>query len=404
MVPSYWLETPKFSTTYPSLLPIKLPITSYEWEMNNFSLQNQEILGEKEEKGDGIQEEKPKCEWDFALSSVVSSSAVGTASDTLGVIEFDPSGSVLATGGIARKIRIYNSDKLLSHGNNFVARLDHANACDYYICTPAKLSSLKWKPGSGQRVIGSGDYDGVVMEYDLEKRMPIFERDEHGGRRIWSIDYSPWDPMVGASGSDDGTVQLWDTRSNGGDHTASIQPSSTRSSICCVEFDPFGGSMLAVGCADKKAYGYDVRNLQDPVMVLEGHSRTVTYVRFLDRASVATAGTDGCLMLWDTEDRSLIRTFRGHANSKRFVGLSVLKTGGLLCCGSESNEVFVYDRRWAEPVWVHGFDPGRNGSGPPNPGFVSGVCWRQMGENNCMLVAGGSDGVLQVFEGKRRLF
>lgn len=30
-------------------------------------------------------------------------------------------------------------------------------------------------------------------------------------RRIWSVDFSPSDPMKLASGSDDGTVKLWNT-------------------------------------------------------------------------------------------------------------------------------------------------------------------------------------------------
>ncbi|KAF2315632.1 hypothetical protein GH714_040146 [Hevea brasiliensis] len=90
------------------------------------------------------------------------------------------------------------------------------------------LSSLRWKPGSDSRVIASGDYDGVVMEYDLERRVPIFERDEHGGRRVWSVDYSHWDPVIGASGSDDGTMQMWDPRCEGGGCVATVQPGETR--------------------------------------------------------------------------------------------------------------------------------------------------------------------------------
>lgn len=268
------------------------------------------------------------------------------------------------------------------------------------MCTPAKLSSLKWKPGSEGRVIGSGDYDGVVMEYDLERRMPVFERDEHSGRRVWSMDYSHWDPIIGASGSDDGTMQMWDPRRDGGNCVATVQPSVSRSPVCCVEFNPFGGALIAVGCADRKAYAYDVRRMVDPVLVLDGHQKTVTYARFLDHHTVVTSGTDGCLMMWDTDDQRLIRTYKGHANRRRFVGLSVWRNGGLFGCGSESNQVFVYDKRWGEPIWVHGFEPvapsGCEG------GFVSSVCWRQQGEDECTLVAGGSNGVLQVFAGRRR--
>ncbi|KAJ4955573.1 hypothetical protein NE237_012356 [Protea cynaroides] len=361
-----------------------------------------------EEEEEEEEEEEPRCEWNFNLCTVVSSSNVGVpVSDTLGVIEFDPCGHLLATGGIARKIRIYCLDSLLPHGMDVqdTIFLDNTRSCEFYICTPAKLSSLRWKPYTSSRVVGTGDYDGVVTEYDLDRRVPVFERDEHGGRRVWNVDYSHWVPVLGASCSDDGTMQLWDTRC-GGDNTcvAIAQPSACRSPVCCVEFEPCDGHLIAVGCADRSAYVYDVRKMLAPVRVLKGHQKTVTYVRFLGEGRIVSAGTDGCLKLWDMEAARVICTYRGHVNSRSFVGLSVWRNGGLMGCGSESNEVFVYDKRWGKPVWVHGFE-GVGRVGCEEGWFVSNVCWRQGGEDEdqCTLVAGGSDGVLQVFVGKRKL-
>ncbi|KAL2248641.1 WD repeat-containing protein RUP2-like [Sesamum indicum] len=398
---------------------LKVGSISCEWEMRNFSshfrLQQPgsvipyTIRGRQNEEGEqprAAVDDQPRCEWDFNLSAVISSAAAGCAvgSDAIGVVEFDRSNSFFATGGIARKIRIYNAQKLLlsrENGDGNAAFLDHSAACEYYMCTPAKLSSLKWKPGSGSRVIGSGDYDGVVMEYDLEKRVPVFERDEHGGRRVWSMDYSNWNPTLGGSGSDDGTMQVWDTRCDMGKTLASVEPDRYGCSpVCSVEFNPFGGFLVAVGCSDHKIYGYDVRRMVDPVFILDGHRKAVTYTRFLDQQKIVSSSTDGCLKMWDAENQHLIRTYKGHVNSRRFVGLSVWRTGGLFSCGSENNQVYVYDMRWGKPIWVGGFEQ----AAQPRcePGFVSGVCWRETGGERCTLVAGGSDGVLQVFEGEKR--
>lgn len=415
-----WSISPQTSNCTLSLslsLTPTFPPPPHVWDMNHYSPPlgpsqqqphpDEQTLStvERETK----QEEWPRCEWDFTLTSIVSSSsstARAAASDTLGVIEFDPSDTLIATGGIARKIRVYSLSSLLGsvgvgdEGEGEIAVLDHDRAYNYCICTPAKLSSLRWKPGSGSRVIGAGDYDGVVTEYDLEQQVPTFERDEHGGRRVWSVDYANLDPAVGASGSDDGTVQVWDTRCEGESCLANVRPGSG-AAVCSVEFNPFGGALLAVGCADRKAYGYDVRKLADPVMVFDGHAKTVTYVRFLDVGSLVSASTDGCLKLWSVDDTRLVRTYRGHVNSRSFVGLSVWRHGGLLGCGSESNEVFVYDRRWGEPIWLQGFNNEPVGCGGGG-GFVSSVCWRQTGEDQSTLVAGGSDGGLRVFMGRRR--
>ncbi|KAG6426507.1 hypothetical protein SASPL_110731 [Salvia splendens] len=331
----------------------------------------------------------PCCDWDFNLTAVISYSS--PSSDAIGVLEFDPTNSLLATGGIARKIRIYTAANLpiLKEG------------CDYCIYTPAKLSSLKWRPSSGSRLLGSGDYDGVVMEYDLERRLPVFERDEHGGRRVWSIDYSAADPALGASTSDDGTMQMWDTRCDAGTSVATVRPDrSAASPVCCVEFDPIGGPTVVLGCADRRIYGYDARRAVEPIFVLEGHEKAVSYARFMDSETIVSSSIDGSLMTWHVEDRQLIRRYRGHVNSRRFVGLSVWRGGGggLLSCGSENNRVFVYDRRWGDPIWACGFEAAPQ----QNQGFVSSVCWRQTAGECCTLVAGGSDGVLKVFEGRPR--
>ncbi|KAK9143418.1 hypothetical protein Syun_012818 [Stephania yunnanensis] len=176
----------------------------------------------------------------------------------------------------------------------------------------SKLSSLKWKPNSNSpTTLGSGDYDGVVTEYDLDRQIPVFERDEHGGRRVWSIDYSS--PSTGVSGSDDGTMQVRDTRcTTSGGLVGLAQPSKTKSAVCCVEFSPFDGDMsVGLGCSDKRVYVYDVRNFKSPILVLSGHERTVSYVRFLGEKKLVSGGTDGFLKMWDLESGRVIRCYRG---------------------------------------------------------------------------------------------
>ncbi|XP_064963197.1 WD repeat-containing protein RUP2-like [Musa acuminata AAA Group] len=298
-------------------------------------------------------------------------------------------------GGIARKIRIYSLRTLLppeGHAGGAAAFYGHSTACDFYICTPAKLGSLQWLPASGCRVLGSGDYDGVVTESDEERRVEVFERDEHAGRHVRSVDYSP-DGSSARRG--DATAQQWDTRRGGKGCVGVARPGAA---VCGVEFDPGGGPWVGVGSDDRHAYVYDVRAVSaGPVAVLAVHGRAVTYVRFAGGPgrAVVSSGTDGSHRLWDwvgggggggVEE---VRAYSGHANALRFVGMSVWRTGG----GAR-----VRPPVGGEPIWVRGFEEhGREAEG----GFVSAISWRQAGETEAQeaskVLAGGSNGALQAF-------
>jgi hypothetical protein len=92
---------------------------------------------------DLLQEELPRLEWDFSLlASLPSSSPSLLASDSIGSIAFSPcngtstNDSLLATAGIARKIRVYSLGSLIE----CVAQTQPSIS----ICTPAKLSNVRF--------------------------------------------------------------------------------------------------------------------------------------------------------------------------------------------------------------------------------------------------------------------
>ena len=112
------------------------------------------------------------------------------------------------------------------------------------------------------------------------------------------------------------------------------------------------------------------------LQVLRGHSRPVSYVRWLGKR-VVTASVDSSLAWWDlaptaetfreastrrglaeqgldpqgvtTGSPLKIRAFRGHSNLKNFTGLAVREADSLLACGSECGSAFVYHRCAEDP-------------------------------------------------------
>lgn len=100
--------------------------------------------------------------------------------------------------------------------------------------------------------------------------------------------------------------------------------------VCCVQFSSHSSNLLVFGSADYKIYGYDLRHTRIPWCTLAGHRKAVSYVKFLDSETVASASTDNSLKLWDLKKTSspglssdaCSLTFKGHTNEK--VGCSTL--------------------------------------------------------------------------------
>lgn len=401
--------------------------------------------------------------WCFEVVASIRSKQSSSSSDAIAAIDFDESGSRFATGGIARKIRVcsysyfvncqvFEEDEIYPHalGDDFQEERDtgpapgsrrkicNAKSAGFVIenddkaalrviCTPAKLSSLKWRPQCAN-VICCGDYDGVVTEWDVEQGICLSERYEHSGQRIWSVDYSTWYPLLCASASGEGTVRIWTHNS---EKSVGVIRSPNGNSICCAEFSSREPHSVAVACADSQVYLYDLRRLDSCLLCLQGHRRAASYVRFLNEKELVSSSIDSTARLWDVSDATisnrddimsrtrLVRTFDSHKNKRNFVGLSVLKTEGLIASGSESNEMFVYGRWESSPLWrmklplAENFrnnqrlavparidddddddDEGENHLHIQKP-FVGAVCWKEQ-IDHYSLIAANSEGTVQV--------
>jgi len=170
--------------------------------------------------------------------------------------------------------------------------------------------------------------------------------DRHGGDlamaltghegKVNSIAYS-LDGLLLTSGSEDGTVRLWDTRT--GQETLSPLRSGD-GTVTSVAFSPDGGS-IASGTSHGPIHIWDVRTGRSSTTPLLGHKKAVSCVAFSpDSKLIASAGADHLVRLWNTESGQLLAAMEGHHLLVNAVGFNA--KGSVLFSCSDDGDV----RRW----------------------------------------------------------
>ncbi|XP_047950579.1 protein SPA1-RELATED 4-like isoform X2 [Salvia hispanica] len=283
-------------------------------------------------------------------------------------LSFDRDGEFFASAGVNKKIKVFEYNSILNEDRDI-----HYPVVE--MASRSKLSSICWNSYiKGQ--IASSNFEGVVQVWDVTRSQTFMEMREHE-RRVWSVDFSVADPTMLASGSDDGSVKLWNINQG-----VSVDTIKTKANVCCVQFPTDSGRTLAFGSADHKIYYYDLRTSKMPLCTLVGHKKTVSYVKFIDSTTLVSASTDNTLKLWDLSmctSRVLdcpLQSFTGHLNVK----------------------VFVYHKALPMPALSFKFnstDPLSGDEVDDTAQFISSVCWR--GQSST-LVAANSMGNIKLLE------
>ena len=290
----------------------------------------------------------------------IGSSNTSASNPIISSIEIDMEDFCFATAGVSRLIHFFRFADVC---NGY----EHSGLPAQSISTSCKLSCLSYSKHI-QKHIASSDYEGVISVWDIEIGTALVEYEEHC-KRAWTVDFCRTDPRLLASGSDDGRVKIWSTN-----QVASVLELDMRANVCCAQYGPNSAHQLAVGCADHMVHLFDLRSPSEPLAILSGHRKAVSYVRFLPSGrELVSASTDSTLCVWDvhqsfasagheryqesngiTTGTRLTRVHDGHVNEKNFVGLSV-GAGEYIACGSETNEVILYHKELRRPLARYNF-------------------------------------------------
>ena len=151
-----------------------------------------------------------------------------------------------------------------------------------------------------------------------------------------SVAYSPNGQLL-ASGSDDGTVRIWDTRTG---QEAATALSIADGRVKSVAFAP-DGQHIVVGGEGNAIYVWNVTTGCAALPPLRGHSNAIQSVAFSPNGRlIASASEDKTTRLWSAETGREISVMHGHTDQIRAIAFS--PDGQLLASASDDNTVRIW--------------------------------------------------------------
>ncbi|CAN9219152.1 unnamed protein product [Alternaria alternata] len=283
---------------------------------------------------------------------------------------FDPTGQYIASGSMDRSILLWRSS---------------ASCENYGILTGHKQAVLDLHWSRDSKVLFSASADMHLASWDVETGERIRRHPGHE-EVINCMDVSKRGEEMLVSGSDDGYIGIWDTRTK--DAVTFIPTDFPITAICLAE----AGNELFTGGIDNDIKVWDLRK-QAVTYTLLGHTDTVTSLQLSpDNQTLLSNAHDSTVRTWDVRpfapaDRR-IQTYDGAptGQERNLLKASWDSKGEKIAAGSGDQSVAVWEARTGKLL----------NKLPGHRGAVNDVRFHPLGEP--ILLSASSDRKLMVGE------
>ena len=201
----------------------------------------------------------------------------------------------------------------------------------------AGVSSVAFSPDS--TMLASGSQDGTVRLWDVTtgERSEIAILNHPPGTHVRSVAFSPDGSMLASgSSSDDGTIYLWDVSTEQIIHTLKGHKAGVES----VVFSP-DGSTLASGGHDGTVRLWNPVTGKPIDILLDGPDTAWSVAYSPDGNTIAIGLGNGTILLGDVSDAQLPKFLSGHTAWVESVAFS--PDGATLASGSGDNTVRLWE-------------------------------------------------------------